>query len=75
MQCVIASEDLGIVYSNPCILSKKEIIGSQLYGPIKEFTMATCGCIYHQKFLDGYLMDTAKRHVQIGTVKSEILKL
>ncbi|CAG8679573.1 12650_t:CDS:2 [Funneliformis caledonium] len=28
--------------------------------PIKEFTMATCGCLYHQKCLEGYILNIAK---------------
>src|SRR5205823_4998915 len=32
------------------------IIGSQSYGPIKEFTVITCECIYHQMCLKRDLM-------------------
>src|SRR3954452_15091431 len=48
----ILASGINIPKMNPCILCKGEIIGSEPYGPIKEFTMATCGCIYHQMCLE-----------------------
>ena len=53
----ILASGIYIPEMNPCILCKKEIIGSQPYGPIKEFTMVTCGCIYHQMCLENYLVN------------------
>ena len=53
----ILASGIYILKVNPCILCKGEIIGSQPYGPIKEFTMATCGCIYH---LERYLVNCGK---------------
>src|SRR5437016_10599202 len=55
----ILASGIYIPKVNPCILCKGEIIGSQPYGPIKEFTVITCGCIYHQMCLE---RDLIKRH-------------
>ena len=52
----ILASGIYIPKVNPCILCKGEIIGSQPYGPIKEFTAITCGCIYHQMCLERDLM-------------------
>ena len=77
---LIRSTGIRIPEMKPCILCKQKFI-SHPDEPIKEFTMATCGCLYHQKCLEGYILNIAKNranltcHVQIGTVKSERSKL
>lgn len=48
----------------PCILCKREFI-SHPDEPIKEFTMATCGCLYHQKCLEGYLLNIVKNRANL----------
>ncbi|CAG8710077.1 9126_t:CDS:2, partial [Funneliformis caledonium] len=56
---LIHSTGIHILEIKPCILCKQKFI-SHPDEPIKEFTMATCGCIYHQKCLKGYLLDIVK---------------
>ncbi|GBC08745.1 hypothetical protein RclHR1_08350015 [Rhizophagus clarus] len=55
----IRSAGIYILGMKPCILCKQKLI-SHPDEPIKEFTMATCGCLYHQKCLEGYLLNIAK---------------
>src|SRR6266540_5259116 len=43
----------------PYILCKQKFI-SHPDEPIKEFTMAICGCFYHQKCLEGYILNIVK---------------
>ncbi|PKC02334.1 hypothetical protein RhiirA5_38424 [Rhizophagus irregularis] len=53
MQCVITSENPENVFSLDIYLHYKK------NEPIKEFTMATCGCLYHQKCLKEYILNIA----------------
>src|SRR6266542_239487 len=74
----IHSSGIHIPEMKPCILCK-QMFTIHPDEPIKEFTMATCGCLYHQKCLEGFLLNVAKirakYHVQIGIVKAERSKL
>src|SRR5204863_3911391 len=49
----------------PCILCKQKFI-SHPDEPIKEFTMATCGCLYHQKCLEEFLLNVAKTRAKLS---------
>jgi len=55
----IRTSDVNIPEMKPCILCKEKFIPHP-DGPIKEFTMASCGCIFHQKCFEGHLLDIAK---------------
>ncbi|CAI2194750.1 938_t:CDS:2, partial [Funneliformis geosporum] len=51
---------------NPCLLCGKEIY-SALNSPYKEFTLALCKYIFHQKYLEKYLVnDTTSKQVNLG---------
>src|ERR1044071_6277929 len=62
---IIRSTGIHILEMKPCILCKQKFI-SHPDGPIKEFTMATCGCLYHQKCLEGFLLNIAKRRAKLS---------
>jgi len=56
---LICFTSIHIPEMKPCILYKQKFtIHSD--EPNKEFTMATCGCLYHQKCLEGFLLNVAK---------------
>ena len=44
----IRASGVNILEMKPCILCKQKFI-SHPDGPIKEFTMASCGCLFHHK--------------------------
>lgn len=53
----------------PCNLCEQELI-TQPDGLIKEFTMVSCGCLFHQKCLEEYLLTRAKEKSIIMTNSS-----
>ncbi|GBB94285.1 hypothetical protein RclHR1_23230007 [Rhizophagus clarus] len=59
-----SSENINIPKVDPC-----PICGEDIYtlegGIIKEFTLASCGDIFHQKCLEEYLVDALIQHLQI----------
>ena len=61
----IRSAGIYIPGMKPCILCKQKLI-SHPDEPIKEFTMTTCGCLYHQKCLEGYLLNIAKIRAKLS---------
>ncbi|RGB28442.1 hypothetical protein C1646_767791 [Rhizophagus diaphanus] len=61
----IRSAGIYIPGMKPCILCKQKLI-SHPDEPIKEFTMATCGCLYHQKCLEGLLLNIAKTRAKLS---------
>ena len=61
---LIRSTGIHIPEMKPCILCKQKFI-SHPDEPIKEFTMATCGCLYHQKCLEGYILNIAKTRAKL----------
>ena len=48
---------IGIPNVNPCSLCGKEIYSLALNPSYKEFTLALCGYIFHQKCLEKYLVN------------------
>ena len=62
---LIRSTGIHIPEMKPCILCKQKLI-SHPDEPIKEFTMATCGCLYHQKCLEGYLLNITKTRAKLS---------
>src|SRR6266536_730132 len=65
MNSLIRSTGIHIPEMKPCILCKQKFI-SHPDEPIKEFTMATCGCLYHQKCLEGFLLNVAKTRAKLS---------
>ncbi|GBB99589.1 hypothetical protein RclHR1_35710002 [Rhizophagus clarus] len=61
----IRSAGIYIPGMKPCILCKQKLI-SHPDEPIKEFTMATCGCLYYQKCLEEYLLNIAKTRAKLS---------
>ncbi|RIA91884.1 hypothetical protein C1645_821433 [Glomus cerebriforme] len=55
----ICSTGIHIPEMKPCILCKQKFT-IHPDEPIKEFTMVTCGCLYHQKCLKRYFLNIAK---------------
>ena len=62
---MIHSTGIHIPEMKPCIICKQKFI-SHPDEPIKEFTMATCGCLYHQKCLEGFLLNVAKTRAKLS---------
>lgn len=62
---LVRSTGIHIPEMKPCILCKQKFI-SHPDEPIKEFTMITCGCLYHQKCLEGYLLNIAKTRAKLS---------
>src|SRR2546421_3475445 len=61
---IIRSTGIHIPEMKPCILCKQKFT-IHPDEPIKEFTMATCGCLYHQKCLEGYILNIAKTRAKL----------
>ncbi|RIA85912.1 hypothetical protein C1645_830099 [Glomus cerebriforme] len=56
---------IRILEMKPCILCKQKFI-SHPDEPIKEFTMTICGCLYYQKYLEGFLLNVAKIRAKLS---------
>ena len=61
----IRSSGIHIPEMKPCILCKQKFT-IHPDEPIKEFTMTTCGCLYHQKCLEGFLLNVAKTRAKLS---------
>src|ERR1043166_2284037 len=61
---MIRSTGIRIPKMKPCILCKQKFT-IHPDEPINEFTMATCGCLYHQKCLEGYILNIAKTRANL----------
>ncbi|CAB4376270.1 unnamed protein product [Rhizophagus irregularis] len=55
----VRDSGIHIPKMKPCNLCEQELI-TQPDGLIKEFTMVSCGCLFHQKCLEEYLLTRAK---------------
>jgi hypothetical protein len=55
----VRDSGIHIPKMKPCNLCEQELI-AQPDGLIKEFTMVSCGCLFHQKCLEEYLLTRAK---------------
>ena len=62
---MIRSTGIHIPEMKPCILCKQKFT-IHPDEPIKEFTMTTCGCLYHQKCLEGFLLNVAKTRAKLS---------